>query len=397
MEERDTESRNKSILIIDKFEGKFEKIIATFHPSTIPGEQVGKGSNEAWAFKQLVMDADQERQLNHGKWDLVHILDVDTHHKSEYYQVIEYKWAQLSKEDQDKAIFSATMHFNRNYDEVAWPVRIADMFWSISTLSRLYPGSNAITPMSSYSASVEFVKKIGGWDTDVFAIGEDVHFMVKSYFASNGDVVMVPIYVPGSSLHVDNGRVSTKGWIGDVHARIDQGIRHLWGALEFPYIIWQLIKRPGLLLKYRSWVVIAAISECSLFFSHNYAVAWLSLYGKYGVLHLISYTWINSLWMCLALLIYTLSIEKMWGRQYSKKEIIKNVVGICLFGPLFSFLFLLVPLINAQAHHLFSVEFRGWKVTTQSTKPAPVEIALPESCKNADKMSESTDDESPKN
>lgn len=113
------------------------------------------------------------------------------------------------------------MHFDRNYNEVAWPVRVVDTFWSIAALGTLYPGSNAIIPMSSYSASVEFVKKIGGWDGDVFAIGEDLHFMVKSYFVSDGDVVMVPIYVPGSSLHVDNGRVDTKGWLGDLHARID--------------------------------------------------------------------------------------------------------------------------------------------------------------------------------
>jgi len=75
--------------------------------------------------------------------------------------------------------------------------------------------------MSTYSASVNFVKKIGGWDADVFGIGEDFHFMVKSYFESDGDVVMIPVYVPASSLHVDNSRVKTNGWAGDIHARYD--------------------------------------------------------------------------------------------------------------------------------------------------------------------------------
>jgi len=42
--------------MMEPFAGKFQDMIPTYHPANIPGEQSGKGSNEAWTFKKLVLE-----------------------------------------------------------------------------------------------------------------------------------------------------------------------------------------------------------------------------------------------------------------------------------------------------------------------------------------------------
>ncbi|GAG11429.1 unnamed protein product, partial [marine sediment metagenome] len=52
MEARVAGAQLKAEKLIVKFEGRFGKLLATFHPDGLPGEIVGKASNEAWAAKK---------------------------------------------------------------------------------------------------------------------------------------------------------------------------------------------------------------------------------------------------------------------------------------------------------------------------------------------------------
>ncbi len=51
MEEREPEARNKAETLIAQFKGKFYGLMATFHPSDLPGEAAGKATNETWAVR----------------------------------------------------------------------------------------------------------------------------------------------------------------------------------------------------------------------------------------------------------------------------------------------------------------------------------------------------------
>lgn len=53
MEQRETNAEMKALALINEFVKKFRSIDFTIHPSDIPGESAGKGSNVAWAARKL--------------------------------------------------------------------------------------------------------------------------------------------------------------------------------------------------------------------------------------------------------------------------------------------------------------------------------------------------------
>jgi hypothetical protein len=53
MEQRESNAETKALTLINEFIKKFRSIEFTLHPSDIPGEVAGKGSNAAWAARKL--------------------------------------------------------------------------------------------------------------------------------------------------------------------------------------------------------------------------------------------------------------------------------------------------------------------------------------------------------
>lgn len=53
MEQRESNVETKAVLLTNEFTRRFRFISFTVHPSNIPGELPGKGSNLAWAARQL--------------------------------------------------------------------------------------------------------------------------------------------------------------------------------------------------------------------------------------------------------------------------------------------------------------------------------------------------------
>lgn len=53
MEQREPNVELKAMSLIQEFVKKFRGIDYTVHPSDIPGESAGKGSNVAWAARKL--------------------------------------------------------------------------------------------------------------------------------------------------------------------------------------------------------------------------------------------------------------------------------------------------------------------------------------------------------
>jgi hypothetical protein len=51
MEQREVNVELKAMALVSEFVKKFRSIDFTLHPSDIPGESAGKGSNMAWACR----------------------------------------------------------------------------------------------------------------------------------------------------------------------------------------------------------------------------------------------------------------------------------------------------------------------------------------------------------
>lgn len=53
MEQREEKAEAKALSLVDEFGKQFRRMDFTIHPSDIPGEAAGKGSNMAWVAKKL--------------------------------------------------------------------------------------------------------------------------------------------------------------------------------------------------------------------------------------------------------------------------------------------------------------------------------------------------------
>lgn len=75
---------------------------------------------------------------------------------------------------------------DRNAHLVPLLVRVADLMWCGAGLScfQKNPGRSGIAiPIAVYTVTLPLVHLAQGWDTGPGAIGEDMHMMLKCYFA----------------------------------------------------------------------------------------------------------------------------------------------------------------------------------------------------------------------
>lgn len=131
-------------------------------------------------------------------------------------------------------MYSAPIIFDRNAHNVPAIVRVADILWCAAGLSGLYSSSTIAPPTSVYSLPLELVDRVGGWDCDREAIGEDLHMYLKCFFALNGNLTVRTVFSPISQSNVTGGGhgKGASGIVTDMRARYKQALRHMWGALD---------------------------------------------------------------------------------------------------------------------------------------------------------------------
>ena len=138
-------------------------------------------------------------------------------------------------------LYSAPIIFDRNAHNVPALVRVADILWCAAGLSGLYGGSSIAPPTSVYSLPLELVDRVGGWDCDSEAIGEDLHMFIKCFFTLNGNLTCRVVNSPVSQSNIT--AACGKGYRGayaDVKARYKQALRHMWGALDTGFALRQV-------------------------------------------------------------------------------------------------------------------------------------------------------------
>lgn len=141
-------------------------------------------------------------------------------------------------------LYSAPIIFDRNAHNVPAIVRVADVLWSAAGMSGLYKGSSVAPPTSVYSVPLELVDRVGGWDCDSEAIGEDLHMYLKCFFALNGNLTVRTVMSPVSQTNVTGGGrgKGVPGLVMDIRARYKQALRHMWGALDTGYAIRKFVE-----------------------------------------------------------------------------------------------------------------------------------------------------------
>lgn len=166
----------------------------------------------------------------------------DTHLLETYYSLIQKRHIALRIQSDlaDMTLYCAPIVFDRNSHQVPRLVRAADMGWSCSGLAcykRPKDYHGIVFPTSVYTLPLSLASSVGGWDTGPDAIGEDMHMMLKCYFATNGRLNVESIASPASMSNVTSGSTGWSGWLRNHKARYFQGLRHMWGCLDSGYAV----------------------------------------------------------------------------------------------------------------------------------------------------------------
>lgn len=141
----------------------------------------------------------------------------------------------------ERSFYASPIIFDRNANEVPIFVRCADLLWGFAGLSAMYPGCSITIPTSVYSLPLPLAEKVGGWDGDATAIGEDMHMLLKCYFQTSGDVITRVVYSAASQCNITgnagSGASKFQRTMANWVARYRQALRHMWGALDTGFAV----------------------------------------------------------------------------------------------------------------------------------------------------------------
>ncbi|KAJ5775083.1 uncharacterized protein N7511_000094 [Penicillium nucicola] len=231
MEQNENLAVEKASRLVSSFENSFLNIQSTFHPAGIQGEIAGKSSNVSFAARKIAEIYRESLQLESCKV-MVTVMDADTHLSRDYFTEIR-RLHYLHMTEADRSIYCCPIIFDRNSHESPILVRCADLLWGFAGLSTMYPYTIIAIPTSVYSLPLSLVEKVGGWDSDPTAIGEDLHMLLKCYFETAGNLISRVVYIPASQCNVSSD--AGIGWRRTVDtciARYRQALRHMWGSLD---------------------------------------------------------------------------------------------------------------------------------------------------------------------
>ncbi|KAG2199980.1 hypothetical protein INT47_000330 [Mucor saturninus] len=218
----------KADSLTEYFKDSFLSFIVTAHPADIPGETRGKGSNVAFAARhgcaQMMQQGIDRRRV------ILTVSDSDSSIPELYTKEVEKSFTQA--EDPYFLLFAPPIFFSRNSFEVPAAVRMTDITWSAMVMSSLSNGRGLSFPCSTYSLSMVLAERVGYWDTDADAVGEDMHMMLKCFFKTDGLARCCPIFVP-----INLTNVQTNGYLSNMHARFVQAKRHYNGVADLAYTL----------------------------------------------------------------------------------------------------------------------------------------------------------------
>ena len=146
MEEREAGSRAKGETLRSQFVDQFLDISVSMHPSGLPGEVPGKGSNVGWGARWLVErefmitsadydDDDEEDRINRSHSIVVPdgiltVMDADTAFASDYFLAASVRYLLATPDKRERMMFVPPIIFDRNQADVPGITRITDIMWA---------------------------------------------------------------------------------------------------------------------------------------------------------------------------------------------------------------------------------------------------------------------------
>ncbi len=238
MEERARDAdKPKADFLIKKYKKKFADVLVTFHP-LVPGETIGKHSNNTYTAKQVKHILVDERHIPVENI-LVTTSDADDVFPDQYFSLLTYKF--LTSPKPYNQFFQAPLFMYNNISRLPFLVRLPNIIGSIYYLSTLRKASGRFMNYSTYSLSFKLLYDVDYWDVDV--IPEDWHLNLKCYFAKKGDIGITPMYLP---VFLDAAESTTR-W-KTYKSNYEQIKRWAWGVVDIPYVVKKFFEHPEISL-----------------------------------------------------------------------------------------------------------------------------------------------------
>lgn len=217
--------------VAEEFGNKFFHFLITCHPKDIPGEIAGKGSNEAWAGKEV-----KEKIIDILKIPYENIIvstfDIDTQAYPQYFTCLTYYY--LTSPNPTRSSFQPIPLYLNNIWDVPFfsrVVALSNVFWE--TLQQQRP--EKIVTYSSHSMSFKAIVDINFWQKNV--VSEDAGVFWKAFLFYDGDYQVIPFHYP---LSMDC--VKGKNLKDTVVSQYKQQRRWAWGSEGIPYLLFGFLK-----------------------------------------------------------------------------------------------------------------------------------------------------------
>jgi hypothetical protein len=208
------------------YEKVFGDFLITLHPSNLPNELPGKGSNETYAIKEAIQKIIKKRNISYEKV-LVSSFDVDTKVEKDYFAILTYKF--LKEDDNLHASYQPIPVFINNINKTNIFSRLtafSSTFWQLMQSSR----PEQMVSFSSHSIPLKALVDVGFWETNLVSEDSRIFFQCLNYY--NGNWKTVPLFYP---LYMD--AVSGKNFLENMKNLYKQQRRWAWGVENFVYLV----------------------------------------------------------------------------------------------------------------------------------------------------------------
>ena len=221
-----------------KYRDKFGFFLTTRHPSNLPNEIPGKGSNSSFAAEQARQVILDQHKIPYESV-IISAFDVDTVAYKQYFLCL--TWHFLTEPNPYKVSFQPVPFYNNNIWHAPAFSRVmaaSSTFWQMIQQER----AEKLSTFSSHSLSFKSLYEIGYWQKNV--VSEDSRIFWNLFLANDGNYSVVPISYPVSM----DANLAPSFW-QTIRNIYKQHRRWMWGAENIPYIIFGFIKNKKIPLK----------------------------------------------------------------------------------------------------------------------------------------------------
>lgn len=220
--------------ITEEFSNSFLRLVTTEHPANVPGEIIGKGSNETWAGKQAVKLID-ELGIPYRNV-IVSVFDVDTVAPHDFFACL--AWNYLTAEHPLRSSFQPIPIFSNNIWHAPAFARVfafSTTFWQMIQQAR----PEQLVTFSSQSISLQACVDVGFWQVNV--VSEDSQIYWKCLLRYNGDWETIPMHYP---VYMD-ANIAPTFW-KTVANQYKQIRRWHYGVENNPYFLFGFLKNKAI-------------------------------------------------------------------------------------------------------------------------------------------------------